>query len=352
MMPIRFPCSACGKTMRAPDAFAGKKAKCPLCGAVQVIPAEDDAGLFPPVSAERPPAAQPAAPTGAETVDCPGCGEAMPRAAPACPACGRVRGSGLTAASAAPSTAPTRGFWADAMLSFAMPFRGGGAFLFGFVVLMHIIYSVLGFAGCIGSAGQFIIAGWLCSYYLNIIQDTCAGQDALPNFTMTEGMWDDVVRPLLLFLGGTAVVLFPLLAWAALRWYFGAVFGSGPDAIVGIVLLLGGLFLWPMTILTIAVHGFSLKVLRYDMQLLTIVRAFPPYLAIWLLLIVVAVGAWVCTAAASLAVAILGLKDIVLALGIFILSASLLQGYVGLVSMRTIGLFYRHHKRHFAWEAE
>jgi len=108
MMPIRFPCSACGKTMRAPDGSTGKKAKCPLCGGVQVIPAEDSAGLFPPVAREQPAAAQPAAPTGAGTIDCPNCGGAMPGAASACPACGWVKGSGLsvTAGAAAEQDAP------------------------------------------------------------------------------------------------------------------------------------------------------------------------------------------------------------------------------------------------------
>lgn len=37
-MPITFTC-ACGKTLRVPDASAGKRAKCPACGAVIDIPA-------------------------------------------------------------------------------------------------------------------------------------------------------------------------------------------------------------------------------------------------------------------------------------------------------------------------
>lgn len=39
-MPITFDC-ACGKTLRVPDASAGKKAKCPVCGAVVAVPEPD-----------------------------------------------------------------------------------------------------------------------------------------------------------------------------------------------------------------------------------------------------------------------------------------------------------------------
>ncbi len=37
-MPITFPCT-CGKTLRVPDASAGRRAKCPACNAVVNIPA-------------------------------------------------------------------------------------------------------------------------------------------------------------------------------------------------------------------------------------------------------------------------------------------------------------------------
>lgn len=39
-MPIEFRCS-CGKTLRVPDAHAGKRAKCPACAAVATVPEPD-----------------------------------------------------------------------------------------------------------------------------------------------------------------------------------------------------------------------------------------------------------------------------------------------------------------------
>jgi hypothetical protein len=39
-MPITFNCP-CGKTLRVPDEHAGRRAKCPTCGAVVPIPGPD-----------------------------------------------------------------------------------------------------------------------------------------------------------------------------------------------------------------------------------------------------------------------------------------------------------------------
>ena len=39
-MPITLNCP-CGKTLRVPDASAGKRAKCPLCNAVVTVPAPE-----------------------------------------------------------------------------------------------------------------------------------------------------------------------------------------------------------------------------------------------------------------------------------------------------------------------
>ena len=36
-MPIAFNCT-CGKTLRVPDTSAGKRAKCPACGAIGLVP--------------------------------------------------------------------------------------------------------------------------------------------------------------------------------------------------------------------------------------------------------------------------------------------------------------------------
>ncbi|MDY6913738.1 MAG: hypothetical protein SVT52_04695 [Planctomycetota bacterium] len=314
-MPIQFECSSCGKSVSAPDSAAGKKARCPFCQAVQNVP--------PPV---HPPAAPEAAPP-----------ETIPKQVPAV---------------ATDSTAPKRGFWPDTILSFTICFRGAGAFIFGFVVIMHIMQSVLGFAGGLGFIGQLIITGWLCSLYLNIILETCAGQDDLPDFGMTDGPWEDIIRPLLLFLGGSLVVLLPMLVWMVTCLSCGGIGGAGADAVVRRVLLVLGLFMWPMTILTIAIHGFSTRAIRHDVQLRTIAKAFPQYLMLWLLLIVVAAGGWASINATTVIAKKLGVHSIAATILVLGVGTAIFQGYFAIVTMRIIGLYYRHYKQHFAWEAE
>ena len=53
-MKISFPCPGCGKTLNATDRLSGRRAKCPHCMKVVVVPAV--AGPLPPASAKPPPA--------------------------------------------------------------------------------------------------------------------------------------------------------------------------------------------------------------------------------------------------------------------------------------------------------
>ncbi|MFM9960319.1 MAG: hypothetical protein ACKV2Q_03740 [Planctomycetaceae bacterium] len=119
-MPISVKCSECGKGLKAPDALAGKKAKCPQCGHVIPIPAAVlDAEEFD----DEPPVRKPTTKTSldkvkarAEEADdvadddvfgdafgasdsgdagddrrpCPMCGESIPMNAVKCRFCGEV----------------------------------------------------------------------------------------------------------------------------------------------------------------------------------------------------------------------------------------------------------------------
>jgi len=322
-MAIEFPCSGCGKAMRAPDGSAGRSARCPLCGTTQTIPTADEGDdIFPSIEPAR------------LSDDSPACEPPMHRP---------------VAKGVVP---PARGFWGDAILSFIVPFRGSGPFLFGLLVLMHIFHWLLGFGGAFGFAGRVIITGWLCGYYLNVVLETCAGQDELPSFTITEGVWDDILRPTFLFLGGTVVALLPMLVWLAGVYLRDGILGGVNDGLVGLVLLGVGLFFWPMTILTISVHGFSIRMLRYDQQGLSIARAFPQYLVIWILLIALTAGWWVSIVATVTLTGILGLRSISVAILVLVTGTAFFQGYFATVGMRIIGLYYRHYKDRFTWVAE
>jgi len=50
-MPISVQCTQCGKTLKVPDTMAGKRGKCPGCGAVIAIPG---AGGMQPAASSAP----------------------------------------------------------------------------------------------------------------------------------------------------------------------------------------------------------------------------------------------------------------------------------------------------------
>lgn len=57
---MRFQCSHCSRVLKVSEGLAGRKAKCPACGRVMVIPASGEAAASPPdtsVPAAEPPAA-------------------------------------------------------------------------------------------------------------------------------------------------------------------------------------------------------------------------------------------------------------------------------------------------------
>lgn len=52
-MPIEFNCQSCGRLMRTPDSAAGKKGKCPHCGAKMAIPLTSDPQASTPSDSAR-----------------------------------------------------------------------------------------------------------------------------------------------------------------------------------------------------------------------------------------------------------------------------------------------------------
>jgi predicted RNA-binding Zn-ribbon protein involved in translation (DUF1610 family) len=107
-MPINMRCPSCNRTLAAPDSAVGKKAKCPQCGTLMIVPepiheAEDAGapGAAPPPTEEYSmmddvvgtgPAAPPPGSAGAGPPrrPCPMCGEMIVATAAKCRFCGAV----------------------------------------------------------------------------------------------------------------------------------------------------------------------------------------------------------------------------------------------------------------------
>lgn len=96
---IETSCPGCGKRLRVRDEAAGKRGKCPHCGAVVNVSRSDEAGSMAAMEAlaakERLIAPQPQIShtsmetTAARLTPCPDCGRQVSLAAATCPNCGR-----------------------------------------------------------------------------------------------------------------------------------------------------------------------------------------------------------------------------------------------------------------------
>jgi len=124
-VPIEVNCDKCGKSLKAPDSMAGKKAKCPACAAVLTVPQNEeilDAEIVEPeyeAPQEQPYAglgdlldeensyrvAEPDPPAGGSAGEdrhpCPACGEMIVRGAARCRFCNEIFDPALKRRSAA-----------------------------------------------------------------------------------------------------------------------------------------------------------------------------------------------------------------------------------------------------------
>lgn len=126
---IDFPCAQCGWPVRTPVSAAGKKGKCPSCGAVVQIPSQ------PPVLAPAPPAAAnvgagrtsspaPAKPEGKAEVRCPQCAKILRIPAHAVGRTVRCSDCGNEVSTAAAKPAPARTAGAKPAAARSMPVAG------------------------------------------------------------------------------------------------------------------------------------------------------------------------------------------------------------------------------------
>ncbi len=270
------------------------------------------------------------------------------------------------------TTAPVRRFWADAGMSFTLPLKGKGVlvlifgtFLYCAAVMIGGIVSaifilalmpVIWYSPFHGLPLLFLgpcvlisapIMGYLCAYWMRVVQATCGGEDELPAMAF-DGWWDGACIPFFQVIGTVLWAAAPLGIWGWLVYCYRPILPGVGDLIVTLSLVVFALFMWPMTFLAVAINGFTFSALRYDLQLLTIGRSFTSYLIICVLLTVPAAST------CGILYAMISVSGITgwAALTLVGLLLAVVSTYFSFVAMRIIGLFYRHSKRRFAWEAE
>lgn len=376
-MAIKMTCP-CGKRMAIDKQYIGRKIACPGCGKKFVLDREKIAAMLRSTqkavavqaAANAPPPPIPAAldeePAELDQDILTLIGDGEPMATPPpdpttnAPSVVLVEDGVDLAYARASSKARSRGesdaiqearhsFWVDLTLAIVYPVQSiGNALTFvGLSVLALIQYAaaMVGLAGPMMWIGRFTLYGWFCAFYMSVVIDTSAGSSKMPGIHFDGGWWDDVFRPGLLFILAQFIVFAPpaLLAWRL-------------DTLMPSLFCLGvTLFLCPMIILLFSLSDTG-SLLRIDLIAQTILRTFPAYLLICVLLAMANTVELIGPAATLLdAVGAISLPKnhflIAPSIGLVIFR-EILALYMTAVCMRLIGLYYLHFKHKFAFEFE
>jgi hypothetical protein len=282
--------------------------------------------------------------------DCVPAGEAKPH----CPRCNSRMVPLEVPASHAPATSPpghargapaprTRSFYAALPEAMVYPFRGPGLYIIMGWIVLAAVQAFLAYLPAFGIVILFIrfllmmtVAGYLCAYMLKLIVSSASGEKAPPDWPDFGNFWDDILHPMFLVIGTTAVAFLPATA------YLGANANvsleqfafTGSLHLLIALFALGALYL-PMALLGVAMHD-SLRGLNPLRIVLAMARVFFPYAVTCALMVLVVLGVS--------AVHLLPQIPVVS----FVLSAGVFM-YLVMVEMRLIGLLYYSHRFRLNW---
>ncbi len=303
-MTIRFNCPNCGKLIAFADKHTGKRARCLSCGQHFIIPAGGD---------EKPRKVEP-----------------EPEEA------GR----------------PLPGFYRAVFVgSWKMFVNPKNATGLVFVIAAVCFKFFVGHADYSFELGAFRfqipmgllvrLAAWGCLfwYYMEIIHLTALDEEVLPDVEMGGlfGFIWSVVKSLSIFAFTLVLVELPCIVALVVTK------GLGFDwPILTQALAMIGLFAFPMAILTFSI-GCDIEFLLHPANIIRpVLKAFRPYLIVVVLFILT----W------WLQLQSLEYVDVSGAGKFFVfmhLAANIAVQVLALVTMRSIGLFYRHYCCHFPW---
>jgi predicted RNA-binding Zn-ribbon protein involved in translation (DUF1610 family) len=298
-MAIRFNCPKCGSLIAFADKHAGKTAKCLSCGQQLVIPEKSN---------QTPRVIEP---------------KEEPQL-------------------------PLPGFYHAVFVESWKIFFDRDNFKTIVFVIAAVCFKFFS-AGlpCLAFVVYFAAWGYLFGFYLMIIYETAVGSDKFPEIEVGTGitfLWY-IIKPLFLFVITLLIVELPcyIVLWIAGRddstlesmWHF----QNLADFLL-VPLFVGGLFVFPVGILTVAMMNDLVELFRLKSFLVPIIKAFWPYLT------VVAILAAACLIEANAKQYAPTAKEPALLIA-GKLAVNLAGQAVAIISMRTIGLFYRHYECFF-----
>ena len=225
--------------------------------------------------------------------------------------------------------------WFFTLVSAVLLLAGTQVFVWSRVFVLNIGLCVLG----------LLPLGWLGSYCMRIVLEVAGGDDELPG-TISDGLIDATIRPLVVFLVTWLCLLSPAMLLVWLRYWANL---SVPALWIQAAVILA-VAMWPMAVLCVSIGGIGVFA-RADLMVYSVARTLVPYTVVWIILLGTGVGFYYLIEAIRSGVGgappVLGKHPLARA-GL----ASLVLTYGAIVVMRVIGLYYRHFKHRFAWSWE
>jgi len=281
---IKFHCGTCGKKIGVPYEYAGKRVKCPGCAnPVQVPEPEPE----PVVDLAAEPGgegiwtndmlSQPEPAVSREEVSpiniCPQCKSPLGPDTHRCPVCDQlIKEEPVAAAKSVVGSS----FWRD-LIGLLCPVRNLGDGVTFFFVLIISIYAGLNLPGIFFLISKILASGYICAFLFSVLLETANGEDNLPSLPAVTEQWNDIIRPLLLFIGSVIYAFLPTIGLFILHVVsFGFVALNDDWQMLVKITFFAGVFFWPMIILSIAL-GDTIA-LKPHLIIMSIVRAFGPYL--------------------------------------------------------------------------
>jgi len=352
-MAIRYKC-VCGAMIKLPDNAVDKKARCKKCDTIftvphysipedEPIPWLDEFAHDESTTGDQAPVVVPdevLAPTPEPIPDEPLSVPGRKRYQEELESAEEQYGSIIS---------PAKPFWQDLIESFTFLLYQANFITFIFIVFIQAVTALLSLFVPLFGIFSFIIYAYICSFFMTIILETAYGEDELPTVAFTD-IIDQVLMPMIRFIGSWLLVLIPAIIWSAvvkkseytIPWWTVQVLG-------GI-----GIFFWPVVILCTAIGG-SFKGLWPHVIIRTVLSAPLPYLAIWASLLAAA-GLMIFPHTDYFTTMIQKISPLgglpIRMLCLISLLNIILSTYAMIVAMRAIGLYYRHYKKRFPWTAE
>jgi hypothetical protein len=375
-MPIQAECPSCSARYKAPDLAAGKQIKCKKCGVRFQIPA------FEEMYAVAPPESQPQL----SELDALAQGEAVAAPRPAVPT--DMEEAHAAVFALAGGKRPGQGYL-DPVEEHFTGFKAYLQYLIAIgrgAVVIHSVgdaMTLIAFWLCLGVNqymqrvmgptltgyasffGSLIIAGWYMAFKMNVVQSAAAGEQNLPPLSAEDGLWDGVVVPFFQMLvtyifaclpAAILLIILSVRAWSAILAAASPVAGvaAAPvpptQAVVALVILLMvGLFVWPMMVLVVSCGSSVAALFRLDLICSTIFRSLPAYL-LTVVTVYIAFGVEIAIAARVWRVPETPPTSIdwtaVLLVPVLLVGLRLV---FDVIAMRAIGSYYRCFKHKFAW---